>query len=457
MKGILGSLQKLGKALMMPIAVMPAAALLLRLGAEDVLNIPVVMAGGAAIFDNLPLIFALGVSMGLAGGAGAAALAGGVGYYVLINVLKAINQEINMGVLGGIITGIVAAQLYNKYKDIKLPDFLGFFGGRRFVPIVTSATMLILGIILGFVWPPIQKAIYAAGEWIIGAGVLGVFVFGVLNRLLIPFGLHHVINSLVWFVFGEYTNAAGKVVTGDLHRFFAGDPTAGIFMTGFFPVFLFGLPAACLAMLHEAKDSQKKAVSGVLLSAALTSFLTGITEPIEFSFMFLAPVLYAIHAILTGISLALTYALGIRHGFGFSAGLIDYVLNYGLATKPILLIPIGLVYGAIYYAIFRYIIRKYDLPTPGRIEGEATETKTAAKASERAERILEGLGGKANIRSLDACITRLRLTVKDEKAVNEELLKKAGATGVMRLGGGNLQVVVGTEAELIAEEIKKML
>lgn len=457
MKGILGSLQKLGKALMMPIAVMPAAALLLRLGAEDVLNIPVIMAGGAAIFDNLPLIFALGVSMGLAGGAGAAALAGGVGYYVLINVLKAINEEINMGVLGGIITGIVAAQLYNRYKDIKLPDFLGFFGGRRFVPIVTSATMLVLGVIFGFVWPPIQKVIYAAGEWIIGAGVLGVFVFGVLNRLLIPFGLHHVINSLVWFVFGEYTDAAGKVVTGDLHRFFAGDPTAGIFMTGFFPIFLFGLPAACLAMLHEAKDSQKKAVSGVLLSAALTSFLTGITEPIEFSFMFLAPVLYVVHALLTGISLALTYALGIRHGFGFSAGLIDYVLNYGLATKPLLLIPIGIVYGAVYYAIFRYIIRKYDLPTPGRIEGEATETKTTAKVSERAERILEGLGGRANIKSLDACITRLRLTVEDEKAVNEELLKKAGATGVMRLGGGNLQVVVGTEAELIAEEIKKML
>ncbi|MDN5332362.1 MAG: N-acetylglucosamine system or component [Tepidanaerobacteraceae bacterium] len=457
MKGVLGSLQKLGKALMMPIAVMPAAALLLRLGAEDVLNIPVIMAGGAAIFDNLPLIFALGVSMGLAGGAGAAALAGGVGYYVLINVLKAINEEINMGVLGGIITGIVAAQLYNKYKDIKLPDFLGFFGGRRFVPIVTSATMLILGIILGLVWPPIQKIIYAAGEWIIGAGVLGVFVFGVLNRLLIPFGLHHVINSLVWFVFGEYTDAAGKVVTGDLHRFFAGDPTAGIFMTGFFPIFLFGLPAACLAMLHEAKDSQKKAVSGVLLSAALTSFLTGITEPIEFSFMFLAPVLYGVHALLTGISLALTYALGIRHGFGFSAGLIDYVLNYGLATKPLLLIPIGIAYGAVYYAIFRYIIRKYDLPTPGRIEGEATETKVTAKASDRAAKILEGLGGRANIKSIDACITRLRLSVEDEKAVDEELLKKAGATGVMRLGGGNLQVVVGTEAELIAEEIKKML
>lgn len=458
MKGIMGSLQKLGKALMMPIAVMPAAALLLRLGASDVLNIPVVEAGGAAIFNNIPMLFALGVSMGLAGGAGAAALAGGVGYFVLTNVLNAINPDINMGVLGGIITGVVAAQLYNKYKDIKLPDFLGFFGGRRFVPIVTSAAMLVLGIIFGFVWPPIQNVIYAAGEWIIGAGILGVFAFGFLNRLLIPFGLHHVINSLVWFVFGEYTDATGKVVTGDLYRFFAGDPNAGIFMTGFFPIFLFGLPAACLAMLHEAKDSQRKAVSGVLLSAALTSFLTGITEPIEFSFMFLAPVLYLLHALLTGISLALTYALGIKHGFGFSAGFIDYVLNYGLATKPLVLIPIGLVYGVIYYGIFRYIIRKYDLPTPGRIEGEATaEVKTTAKMSERAEKILEGLGGTANIKSLDACITRLRVTVEEIKAIDEDLLKKAGAAAVMKLGGGNLQVVVGTEAELLADEIKKML
>lgn len=454
----MGSLQKLGKALMMPIAVMPAAALLLRLGASDVLNIPVVEAGGAAIFNNIPMLFALGVSMGLAGGAGAAALAGGVGYFVLTNVLNAINPDINMGVLGGIITGVVAAQLYNKYKDIKLPDFLGFFGGRRFVPIVTSAAMLVLGIIFGFVWPPIQNVIYAAGEWIIGAGILGVFAFGFLNRLLIPFGLHHVINSLVWFVFGEYTDATGKVVTGDLYRFFAGDPNAGIFMTGFFPIFLFGLPAACLAMLHEAKDSQRKAVSGVLLSAALTSFLTGITEPIEFSFMFLAPVLYLLHALLTGISLALTYALGIKHGFGFSAGFIDYVLNYGLATKPLVLIPIGLVYGVIYYGIFRYIIRKYDLPTPGRIEGEATaEVKTTAKMSERAEKILEGLGGIANIKSLDACITRLRVTVEEIKAIDEDLLKKAGAAAVMKLGGGNLQVVVGTEAELLADEIKKML
>jgi len=459
MKNFLGSLQRLGKALMAPVAVLPAAALLMRLGAADVLNIPVMAAAGNAIFNNLSLLFALGVSMGLSGGAGAAALAGGVGYHVLITVLGTINPEINMGVFAGIISGCVAASLYNKYKDIRLPAYLGFFGGKRFVPIVTSFAMLILGIIFGYIWPPIQQAIYAAGEWTLNAGALGVGVFGFLNRLLIPVGLHHVINSLVWFVFGEYTNAAGEIITGDLNRFFAGDPTAGIFMTGFFPVMMFGLPAACLAMLHEAKDSQRKAVTGVLLSAAFTSFLTGITEPIEFAFMFLAPILYVIHAILTGVALALTYVLGTRCGFGFSAGFIDYVLSFNISTKPILLFVIGIAYGVVYYVIFRYFIRKYDLPTPGRIEGEVTDAAASGEIeiSEKAERILAGLGGRSNIASIDACITRLRLTVNDPTKVDEPALKRAGATGVMRLGGGNIQVVVGTEAEIIVEEIKKVL
>lgn len=459
MKKYLGNLQKLGKALMAPVAVLPAAALLLRLGAPDVFDIPVVMAAGDAVFSNLPLIFALGVSMGLAGGAGAAALAAGVGYFVLNSVLSNINSEINMGVLAGIITGLVAANLYNKYKDIKLPDFLGFFGGKRFVPIVTAFAMLMLGIIFGYVWPPIQHGIYAAGQWIIRAGASGVFLFGFLNRLLIPFGLHHVINSLVWFVFGEFTSAAGKVVTGDLHRFFAGDPSAGIFMTGFFPIFMFGLPAACFAMISEALPSQKKAVTGVLVSAALTSFLTGITEPVEFAFMFLAPVLYLLHAALTGVSMAITYMLGLKHGFGFSAGAIDYVINYGLATRPILLLGIGIVYGGIYYVIFRTAIRKMNLPTPGRIEGEVEPTadRGQIKVSDKAAAILEALGGKDNIETIDSCITRIRLTVYDKSIINENDIKRAGATGLMDLGGKNLQVIVGTDAELIVEQIKKLL
>lgn len=262
----------------------------------------------------------------------------------------------------------------------------------------------------------------------------------------------------MWFIFGEFTNVAGEVVTGDLHRFFAGDPSAGIFMTGFFPMMMFGLPAACIAMLHESKDSERRAVTGVLLSSALASFLTGITEPIEFAFMFLAPVLYIIHALLTGVSMALTYILGLKHGFGFSAGFIDYALNFNLATQPVMLLVIGVGYGILYYAIFRYFIKRYDLPTPGRIEGEMGEVVSGeVKISEKAQRILSGLGGACNINNIDACITRIRLMVKDPSAVNESALKRAGATGVMKLGGGNFQVVVGTQAELLVGEIKKAL
>ncbi|SFL95901.1 Phosphotransferase system IIC components, glucose/maltose/N-acetylglucosamine-specific [Halanaerobium salsuginis] len=303
MKKIFAQLQRIGKSLMLPIAVLPAAALLLRLGAPDVLDIPFIMAAGSAIFDNLALLFGIGVAVGIAfDSSGSAGLAGAVGYFVITNGTQAINADINMGVLAGIIGGLTAGVLYNRFHAIKLPDFLGFFGGRRFVPIITGAAGVILAGVFGFIWPPIQNVIQLAGQWIINAGAIGVFVYGFLNRLLIPVGLHHVINSFIWFVFGEFTNAAGEVVTGDLSRFFAGDPSAGFFMSGFFPIFMFGLPAAALAMYHAAKPENKSAVAGIFLSVALTSFLTGITEPIEFSFMFLAPLLYVIHALLTGLS-----------------------------------------------------------------------------------------------------------------------------------------------------------
>ncbi|MGB9780363.1 N-acetylglucosamine-specific PTS transporter subunit IIBC [Caldanaerobacter sp.] len=456
----LGSLQKLGKALMLPVAVLPAAALLLRLGAPDVFNIPFIMQAGAAVFDNLPLIFAVGIAIGFAEGDGVAALAAAVGYFVLTKGATTINKDINMGVLGGILMGIIAGYLYNRYHDTKLPDFLGFFGGKRFVPIVTAFAAIILALIMGYVWPPIQNGIYAVGEWIIGAGALGVFVYGVLNRLLIPFGLHHVINSLVWFVFGTFKTPAGKIVTGDLNRFFAGDPTAGIFMAGFYPIMMFGLPAAALAMWAAAKPDQKKAVSGVFISAALTSFLTGITEPIEFSFMFLAPVLYVIHALLTGLSLAITYVLGIKDGFGFSAGLIDYILSYGIATKPLLLLAIGVIYGGLYYVIFYYAITRFNLPTPGRLEEEAQDQykdMSKSEISDVAAQYVEVLGGSDNIESLEACITRLRLAVKDDTIIDDEKLKKLGATGVMRMGKNALQVIVGTKADLIAQEMKKYM
>lgn len=457
MKGWFGELQKIGKALMLPVAVLPAAALLLRFGADDVLNIKFVAAAGGAIFDNLALIFAIGIAVGIARDSnGSAALAGGVGYLVLTNGVKAIDPKLNMSVLAGIISGLLAGYLYNRFHAIKLPDFLGFFGGRRFVPIVTAASAVVLAGIFGFIWGPIQAVIHGIGEWIIGAGALGVFAYGVLNRLLIPVGLHHVINTFIWFVFGNYTDKAGKVVTGDLNRFFAGDPSAGTFMAGFYLIFMFALPAVALAIYRRAKPENRKVVGGALFSVAFTAFLTGITEPIEFMFMFLAPVLYVFHAILTGVALAVTYVMGIKHGFGFSAGLIDYLLNWKLATNAIMIIPVGLVFGALYYGVFSWAIKAFNLPTPGRYDEEEGAAIESVNAGEFPARLLEKLGGSANVESLDACITRLRMTVKDADIIHEQELKALGASGMIRRGN-NLQVIVGTKAELIADEIKKLI
>jgi PTS system N-acetylglucosamine-specific IIC component len=417
------------------------------------------MKAGGVIFENLPLLFAVGIAVGLTEGAGVAGLAAVVGHFVLIGVLSEMNKNINMGVFSGLIVGLLVFPLYTKYKDIRLPDYLQFFGGRRFIPLITAFSCLILGIIFGYIWPPIQNGIKAGGEWIVQSGGIGVFVYGVVNRLLIPTGLHHVVNTLVWFTFGDFTDASGKVVHGDLHRFFAGDKTAGIFMAGFYPIMMFALPFACLAMIKEAKQTQKRLITGILISAALTSFLTGITEPVEFSFMFLAPLLYLLHSILTGFSLLIAYYLGIKHGFGFSAGAIDYFLNFGLATKPIYLIFLGIIYGIFYYIVFRFAIRKFDLPTPGREPEEVIsvfEQATPEQISQKAKAIVSALGGKMNIKSQSACITRLRITLLDDTKIDEVKLKQYGVIGLVRLGSGNIQVVVGPQAELISEEIKKI-
>ena len=451
-------LQSIGKALMLPIAVLPAAALLLRLGAPDVLNIPFVTKAGGAIFDNLALIFSIGIGVGLAkDNNGAAGLAGAIGYLVLTSGLKAINADLNMSVLAGILSGLEAGILYNRYHDIKLPEFLGFFGGRRFVPIVTAVVSLVLALVFGVIWGPCQAFIHAVGEWIIGAGVVGTFVYGVLNRLLIPFGLHHILNSFIWFVFGEYTTPDGVVATGDLNRFFAGDPHAGMFMAGFYIMMMFGMPAVALAMYHAAKKENRPKIAGALASVAFTAFLTGITEPIEFMFMFLAPVLYGIHAVLTGLALSVAYALGILHGFGFSAGFIDYVLNFGLATKPLLIIPVGLAFGVVYYVIFSWAIRHYDLPTIGRYDDEGLdeETDEATKADDYTEAMVANLGGLDNLEDVGYCVTRLRLTVKDPEKVDEEAIKRMGVRGIFTKSRA-VQVVIGTHAELVATDINKL-
>ncbi|MGE5631332.1 MAG: N-acetylglucosamine-specific PTS transporter subunit IIBC [Caulobacteraceae bacterium] len=458
MKLEFSKLQKLGKAMMLPVAVLPAAGLLLRLGQPDVFNIPFMAKAGGAVFDNLALIFAIGIAVGFShDNAGAAGLSGAVGYLVLVNGLNAINPDLNMSVLAGIITGVVAGSLYNKYYNIKLPEFLGFFGGRRFVPIVTAAAMMVLAGLFGLIWGPIQNGISAIGQWIIGAGAVGVFVYGFLNRLLIPVGLHHVLNTFIWFIFGNYTDAAGKVWTGDLNRFFHGDPTAGTFMAGFYLIFMFALPAVAFAMYRTAKPENRKAVGGALFSVAFTAFLTGITEPIEFMFMFLAPILYVLHAILTGLALAVTYSLGVLHGFTFSAGAIDYFLNWGLATKPIMIIPAGLVFGVIYYFIFVWVIKALDIPTPGRIDEEMEDDVLSnTSISDFSVKLVEKLGGKSNIDTLDACITRLRMTVKDANAIDEKALKSMGVKGILKKAN-SVQVIVGTRAELIADEMKKSI
>ena len=469
-------LVKLGKALMLPIAVLPVAGLLLRLGQPDLLDIAFITAAGNAVFANLPVIFAIGVAIGFAEeNHGAAALAAYVGYVILTSALKVLNADLDMGVLGGIIAGVTAGLLYNRYKNIRLPSYLAFFGGRRFVPIVTGGACLLIALVASVVWPYISSVIALLGNWTIHSGNIGLFFYGLANRLLIPLGLHHILNNLVWFQFGDFAtiqNGVETVVHGDLTRFFAQDPSAGAFMAGFFPVMMFGLPAACLAMIRTAHPSHKKAAIGLLLSVAFTSFLTGITEPIEFSFMFLAFPLYVLHAVLTGLSLVVMNILGVKLGFTFSAGLFDYLLSFKLGTNGWYLIPVGLVYGALYYCLFVWVIRKWNLKTPGREEDapaqvasvagsavamQPTAPQTDAPDHSRAAQYLSALGGKENIQTLDACATRLRLEVKDDTRVQEALLKALGARGVVKSGGGVVQVVIGPEADLICSEIKEKM
>ncbi|EMW4878290.1 TPA: PTS N-acetyl glucosamine transporter subunit IIABC [Klebsiella pneumoniae] len=464
---ILGFFQRLSRALQLPIAVLPVAALLLRFGQPDLLNVPFIAQAGGAIFDNLALIFAIGVASSWSkDNAGSAALAGAVGYFVMTKAMVTINPEINMGVLAGIITGLVAGAVYNRWAGIKLPDFLSFFGGKRFVPIATGFFCLILAAIFGYVWPPVQHAIHSGGEWIVSAGALGSGIFGFINRLLIPTGLHQVLNTIAWFQIGEFTNAAGAVFHGDINRFYAGDGTAGMFMSGFFPIMMFGLPGAALAMYLAAPKARRPMVGGMLLSVAITAFLTGVTEPLEFLFMFLAPLLYLLHAVLTGISLFIATALGIHAGFSFSAGAIDYVLMYSLpaASKNVwMLLVMGVVFFFVYFLLFSAVIRMFNLKTPGRedkaadVVTEEANSNTEEGLTQLATSYIAAVGGTDNLKAIDACITRLRLTVGDSAKVNDAACKRLGASGVVKLNKQTIQVIVGAKAESIGDEMKKVV
>ncbi|AIQ63192.1 PTS system glucose-specific transporter subunit IICBA [Paenibacillus stellifer] len=508
-KKLFGVLQRVGKALMLPVAILPAAGLLLGIGnmlvnpdflqyvpalenhtVQAIAN--VLMNSGQIVFSNLSLLFAVGVAIGLAGGEGVAGLAAIIGFLVM-NVTMGTALGINSyvlskgdfayasvlgiptlqtGVFGGILVGILASAMYKRFFKIELPSYLGFFAGKRFVPIMTAVTSLILGLALTIIWPPIQHGLnYLSQNMIDTNRTLAAFIFGLIERSLIPFGLHHIFYSPFWYEFGSYVNKAGQLVRGDQSIFMAqlrdGVPfTAGTFTTGKYPFMMFGLPAAALAIYHEARPENKKVVGSLMVSAALTSFLTGITEPLEFSFLFVAPLLFAVHAVFAGLSFMTMHILGVKIGMTFSGGFIDYVL-FGIIpnrTAWWLVIPVGLILAVIYYFGFRFVIRKFNLKTPGRedvADDDADGTESSAAAVSTAgddlpRNILSALGGQPNIVHLDACITRLRVEVKDKANVDKNRLKKLGASGVLEVGN-NVQAIFGTRSDTIKSQIQDVM
>lgn len=444
---------------MTPIAVLPAAALLLALG--NIIPVPAVAApleaAGQMIIDNIGLIFAIGLAIGLTDDASIAGFTAAISYVIITGVAALGLDEagLDMGVLAGIIAALTSGLLYNRYHQVKFHPYLSFFAGRRFVPIIASLVSAAIGSFLALVWPGLQGAIQAAGQWVFSAGGLGIAVYGALERLLLPLGLHHVLNAFVLAVMGDFTSTSGEIIRGEVFRFLAGDPSAGHFLAGAYPIKLFALPAACLAMYRAALPGNRNKIKGLLVAAAATSLLTGITEPVEFAFLFTAPLLYAFHILFTGASFWLCHFLGFRHGFGSSAGILEYFLNWHLADKPLLLIPLGLGFALLYYLLFHTLITRLNLPTPGRLAAE--EMAAPLRADEdTALAIISALGGKENLAQVNCCLTRLRVVVKDESLVERERLLKLGAAGIVGKGAA-LQIVVGTSADHLLQLVKANL
>ena len=475
--------QRLGKSLMLPVACLPIGGILMGIGywidpagwgANNLAALLLIKAGGILI-DNMAILFALGVAIGMSKDQeGTSALAAIISWLTVQTMLGVGVVQLIMGVEAdavsdafskinnqfiGILCGLIAAWCYNKFHKTNMPDFLGFFAGRRFVPIMTVVVTLIICIPLYFVWPVVYSFLVGVGEAILGMGAIGAGIYGFLNRLLIPVGLHHALNSVFWF---DVANIS------DIGKFWGTTPggikgMTGMYQAGFFPVMMFGLPGAALAMYHTAKPAKKKIAGGILLSAALCAFFTGVTEPLEFSFMFLAPGLYFAHAVLTGISVAVVAALPVRAGFQFSAGFVDWFLSFKapFAMNPIMLIPIGLAFFVIYYVVFRIMIVKLNLKTPGREDDDTAAEMNIELGSgdyaAMAKAILEGVGGAENVTSVDNCITRLRLEVKDRLLVDEKKLKASGAAGVVRPGKTSVQVIIGPKVQFVADEFKKLV
>lgn len=459
----MGNLQQLGRSLMLPTIALPIAAVLLRLGdlPWDVIHASslgdMLLLAGNTVFDYIPIIFAVGVALGLTESAGIAGLSAMLGYFMFTRLIEhELGTQFQLGVPGGILIGLLAAIIYHRCKEIKLPEYIQFFGGPRIVPLIMGLSTLVVAYIMITIGPYLEMGMGKLSNWLLGLGGIGAFVYGIAHRLLVPSGLHHILNNFFWFQVGAYQTPTGHMAYGDLPRYFAGDPTAGMYMAGLYPIMMFALPAIAFAIIGEAREDLKPKIKATFLTAALASFLTGVTEPIEFAFLFVAPYLFVIHAILSGAAMWLAYELNIHHGFSYSAGAIDYVINLHLSHNGLLLIPIGIVYGLLYYFMFRWAIRRFRIPTPGREEGSSLE-EWAGDIPYRSPLILQALGGKDNIKKIEACITRLRLTLVNDRLMDITALRHLGAAGVIRLGGGNVQVVFGTFSELIREEIMKVL
>ena len=514
---IFGVLQRIGRSFMLPIAILPIAGLFLGIGGsftnatmleaygltkimgEGTLIYDILLVlkdAGSVVFDNLPLIFAIGVAIGMAKSEKAvAALAGAISFLIMHASISALIEanggvdnmlsgstasvlgitSLQMGVFGGIIVGLGVAALHNKFYKIELPQILSFFGGTRFVPIISGVVYLIVGIIMYFIWPTVQMGINALGNLVLNSGYIGTWIYGILERALIPFGLHHVFYLPFWqTAVGGVAEIGGKIIEGAQNIFFAELATPDVvhftvnatrFMAGKFPFMIFGLPGAALAMYKCAKDTKKKVAGGLLLSAALTAMLTGITEPLEFTFLFVAPLLYIIHCIFAGLSFMLMHLLNVGVGMTFSGGLIDLflfgILQGNAKTDWINIVWVGIIYFAIYYFVFSFLIRKFDYKTPGR-EDDTEETKlytrkdVEARNKNISELIVQGLGGKDNISDLDCCATRLRITVKDETKVSDSKLKESGAAGIVKKGNG-IQVIYGPKVTVIKSDLEDYL
>lgn len=467
-KKVTKQLSKLGKAMLIPLAATPIAGLLARLAAGDLLNLPVIENASWVVFGMMDVLFAIGAVMAYARADDKAIPI--IGSLISLEVFKAVlmyeDKTIDMGIFAGILVGVMTAVVYNHSKDWKLPDVLIFFRGEKLVVTLAPLISIGLAIIFSHIWIPCQHVINLFGHWIAEAGVFGVLIYGILNRLLIPTGLHHVINSYIYYQLGTYTTASGEVVAGEIPRFLAGDPTAGLFLAMFFIPMMFGLPGACMAIYKTAKKNIEK-TKNFMISSALTSFVSGITEPIEFSFMLVAPRLYFLHALLTGMAGSVLYLFNVHLGMSVNFCVIDFVMNFNMGTNAWIIIPLGIVFFFLYYNFFKYVIEKNDLQTPGResddviksynIEDELDFVLNHSNYYYMAKKILENIGGKENVIDVESCVTRLRLELKDGSLVNEENIKKTGAGGIMRFGENEIQVIIGVEVNRITKEFKRLL